>query len=263
MACLLIADLSAAGTESSTLSAGQSLYAYGPAFPNGGSDQIASPSGEFVLSVGNGMLAIQQYLVGFGCTPWSTPQVGSSSDTSRLTMQTNGSLVLYTSGGHAIWSSDTVGSGTNNRLVMQDNGNLVIYSAAGKVIWTTGSGRGCLLPGMTISSGARLVSRYQRDNASPTTTFIMEHDGDLVLFYGSKVVWHTKTWVRGSTARFLTNGNLIVYSPARKVLWSSRTGWIGRKARLVVDPCGTVFIYYVNEAGGPWHTPAVPHPGCL
>ena len=58
---------------------------------------------------------------------------------SRLTLQGDGNLVLYTSSNTALWSSKTPGT-TGSRLVMQNDGNLALYNTSNAVIWSTGTG---------------------------------------------------------------------------------------------------------------------------
>lgn len=58
----------------------------------------------------------------------------------RLTMQSDGNLVLYTGGNVAVWSSKTNGSG-GNRAVMQNDGNFVILDSNGASVWSTGTSR--------------------------------------------------------------------------------------------------------------------------
>lgn len=53
----------------------------------------------------------------------------------RLLMQADGNLVIYHKDGHAVWASNTVGSGAQ-RLLMQADGNLVLYSDNG-AHWAT------------------------------------------------------------------------------------------------------------------------------
>jgi hypothetical protein len=52
-----------------------------------------------------------------------------------LVFQSDGNLVLY-GGGQAIWSTDTWRYAAS-RLVVQDDCNLVIYSADGWPVWAT------------------------------------------------------------------------------------------------------------------------------
>jgi predicted phosphodiesterase len=57
----------------------------------------------------------------------------------RLTMQSDGNLVLYTSANVAVWATNTVGSG-GNRAVMEDSGNFAIFNASNARVWSTNTG---------------------------------------------------------------------------------------------------------------------------
>ena len=57
----------------------------------------------------------------------------------RLTMQSDGNLVLYTSANVAVWSSGTSGKGASY-LIMQNDGNLVLASSGGATVWATNTG---------------------------------------------------------------------------------------------------------------------------
>ncbi|WNV87348.1 S8 family serine peptidase [Umezawaea sp. Da 62-37] len=67
-------------------------------------------------------------------------QVGQSKTSTdgryTLIMQGDGNLVLYTSGGAALWSTDTWGTDAAY-AVLQGDGNLVLYSTAGVPRWHT------------------------------------------------------------------------------------------------------------------------------
>ncbi|KAF0720148.1 Aste57867_529 [Aphanomyces stellatus] len=54
----------------------------------------------------------------------------------RVQMQWDSNLVLYLSGGRAVWASDTQGSG-GVEIVMQGDGNLVMYKEDGKPVWSS------------------------------------------------------------------------------------------------------------------------------
>lgn len=60
----------------------------------------------------------------------------------RLTMQGNGDLVLYTNSNSnsAVWSTNTSGAG-GNRAVMQDDANFTILSSSNAVVWSTNTGQ--------------------------------------------------------------------------------------------------------------------------
>jgi predicted phosphodiesterase len=58
----------------------------------------------------------------------------------RLTMQSNGDLVLYTNSNSAVWSTRTSGAG-GNRAVMQGDANFAILSSSNAVVWSTNTGQ--------------------------------------------------------------------------------------------------------------------------
>ncbi|MGV9935199.1 hypothetical protein ACWDY4_32250 [Streptomyces olivaceoviridis] len=78
---------------------------------------------------------------------WSTKVVNATyvlhsgesvaSDRMRITMRTNGDLVVSDEHGTVRWSSHTHGSG--NYAVFQDDGNLAVYSANHTSLWTSGT----------------------------------------------------------------------------------------------------------------------------
>ena len=57
----------------------------------------------------------------------------------RLSMQSDGNLVLYTAANVAVWSSNTNGKG-GSYLIMQNDGNAVVASAAGTTVWASNTG---------------------------------------------------------------------------------------------------------------------------
>lgn len=62
---------------------------------------------------------------------------GSNGDGgTRLTLQSDGNLVLSASGGAVVWSTGTSNAAAN-RLTMQGDGNLVLYDTSGRPFWAT------------------------------------------------------------------------------------------------------------------------------
>ena len=83
-----------------------------------------------------------------------------------LAMQFDGNLVLYQSGGGAIWASSTGGTGARF-AVMQGDGNLVIYDSVGEPLWATFTGR-------------------------PDSSVSVQDDGNLVVYAGGQAVWASR-----------------------------------------------------------------------
>ena len=87
----------------------------------------------------------------------------SSNSQYRLTMQTDGNLVLYDESNTPLWDSGTNGQAAT-RLVLQSDGNLVLYTSANVAVWASN----------TVGSGA--------------STLRLNDDGSLVLYNGDSVV---------------------------------------------------------------------------
>ena len=86
----------------------------------------------------------------------------------QLLMQNDGNLVLYQSGGRALWSSQTNGKG-GQTAIMQDDGNLVVYGRTGPLWWTNTQG----------NRGSALA---------------IQNDGNLVVYApGSRWTWQSGT----------------------------------------------------------------------
>jgi hypothetical protein len=110
--------------EDNTLYTGQSL--------NASTDCYATlkPDGNFVLI---------HTLNGTEIEKWSSKTNTSTAPKPfKLTMQTDGNLVLYDVNGHAVWASDTQNSGeARHRLIRQSDGNLVIYAKNNEPTWSS------------------------------------------------------------------------------------------------------------------------------
>ena len=92
-----------------------------------------------------------------------------SSQNGRVTLilQEDGNLVLYTSDGHALWSSHTWGKPVSH-AIMQGDGNFVVYGPTGAV-WATGT-------------------------ATPGSWLVVQNDGNVVLYApDGRPLWATNT----------------------------------------------------------------------
>lgn len=92
---------------------------------------VASPSGAYVLVYqGDGNLVLYQ---SGGGALWHTSTYGTAPG--HTAMQGDGHLVVYDAYGYPVWYSGTAGN-PGAYLSVQDDGNLVIHSGSGGVLWT-------------------------------------------------------------------------------------------------------------------------------
>jgi len=113
--------------------------------------------------------------------------------------------------------------------------------------------------GSTLYAGEWLYSAQGQYLTSPNGIFrlLMQTDGNLVLYDGSWVLWHSGTYnvgpVLGVTMQ--TDGNLVIYSPSLTPLWHSNTHQPPpyTNYRLEAQSDGNVVIY--TPASAPlWST---------
>jgi hypothetical protein len=84
---------------------------------------VFSPSGNFFATLqGDGNFVV--YRAGNNTALWASNTPGKGG--TKLIMQADGNLVLYTGGGQPIWASNTGGKGQSFAR-MQDDGNFVVY----------------------------------------------------------------------------------------------------------------------------------------
>ena len=108
----------------------------------------------------------------------------------RLSMQSDGNLVLYHQGVRVLWASNTVGV-RNPRLVMQPDGNLVVYDDTNRARWSSNT---------VGKAGARLV---------------VQDDGNTVMYKGSVAIWSTRTNVGPPSSPTATADRAARWAEAR------------------------------------------------
>jgi hypothetical protein len=87
----------------------------------------------------------------------------------RLTMQTDGNLVLYRqSDGRPLWSSNTAQTDVS-RAIMQGDGNFVLYHVNNQPAWASGT------------------------NGAPGSFIVMQNDGNLVVYRPNFPIWASNT----------------------------------------------------------------------
>lgn len=89
---------------------------------------------------------------------WSTNRI-------RMTMQSDGNLVVYNEKNKPIWASMTFG--TNHRAIFQEDGNLVIHNGDDRPIWAS------------------------RSHGHANAQLILRADGKVVVLHNGGVIWST------------------------------------------------------------------------
>jgi len=115
---------------------------------------LVSPSGHYSLILqGDGNLVLYWE----GQALWNTGTRGDAPD--HLVMQNDGNLVLY-QGLDVLWDSKSGGGVRSSAyyLSLQNNGSAVIYSPADKPIWTTNTD---VQPGLQLGDSGSSVRRLQ------------------------------------------------------------------------------------------------------
>jgi hypothetical protein len=227
---------------------------------------IESPSGVFALTVSGTSVEINEdeplsdgTLTGAE-NWWQFATTGYKlHDRSTLTMQRDGDLVLRQSTGRTIWSSHTAGKGKDDYLQLKDDGDLVIRASNGRRIWHSATTSTVLTAAREIPSGSRLVNRYRQQFHITPTYLTMQRDGDLVLAWGRRRMWHSATHRRGAYAELSSGGRLEVVSTHGAVLWRSPSA--GRAAWLNVEQCGILELSPSDGTAPVWN-PTHKHATC-
>lgn len=145
----------------------------------------------------------------------------------NFVMQKDGNLVLYNNG-KAVWASNTVGKCSPCRAAYQNDGNLVIYNTPNnKAIFAVGHGSGALslkntapyveLANVTVLPGSLELKNNQSFSRS-NLKLVMQSDGNLVLYAGSKALWASNTSGKCKNCRavYQGDGNLVIYNQDTK-----------------------------------------------
>jgi hypothetical protein len=99
-----------------------------------------------------------------------------------------------------------------------------------------------------LKRGQILRPGQYRRSANKAYIFVMQKDGNAVLYKGRTALWGTMTTTKGASIALQSDGNLVVFL-GRKAIWTSRT--YGHKpAGLWVQDDGNLVIY--NTAKKPY-----------
>ena len=191
----------------------------------------------------------------------------------RVTMQTDGNLVVYDANNVAQWVSGTYLPGSYLRvqpdgnvvvydsednypqwtaavyspgasLMLQDDGNLVLYSTSGVAQWDS--------RGFTGHRSLNFIPRRGFTHLNPGEavrswnglyTLTMGPNGNVVETRSDgSPMWSTGTFVANSTLRAQPDGNMVVYGPTGAAIWNTTTWW-SPGAQAVIQNDGNVVIY--------------------
>lgn len=192
-------------------------------------------------------------LVLYGPNPgalWASNTMGK--DVEHLMLQQDGNLVMYDKKRRAVWDSHTK-SRTGAKLVMQNDGDVVLY-AGGQLVSITHTSGGRTQS--SLSQGHRLTLGQHLDASNNRYRFILQSDGNLVLYGPSGTLWASVTGPGSNNVQYVIlqyDGNLVMYSNNERVVWASDTK-SRDPATLVVQDDGNVVIYAGREAIWATHT---------
>lgn len=182
-------------------------------------DSIADPGGRYSLVNDDGAIVVRTAPNRLNSDPYDE-LVFSGAPGSRLVMQDDGNLVLYSPGNEVQFNTGTGGT-TAARLIVQGDGNLVLYGATtASVFYDFRTGAPAdLLPGGVLLPGDRLTS------TDGTTSLLMQTDGNLVLYAGGTALFATGTRGTGIAAVVQGDDNVVLYDAAGAPVYSFATGF--------------------------------------
>ena len=193
---------------------------------------IHSPSKQYVLKV---QTSGDLTLSGNGRTLWHT---GTKSTGAYLSTQADGNMVLYSKAKKALWQSKTAkkGTGTAVTLYLDDQGRAKLKR--GTITWQTNrAGTDTFTPGTVLSVGQAVY------DSTAKRKLIMQADGNVVLYSGTKALWSTRTAKKGGHhLSLLKDGNLVLYTSKNKVLWQTKTNKQGSSVKVTVKSDGNLVM---------------------
>jgi surface antigen len=218
-------------------------------YPN---QYLLSDDARWVLAMqGDGNLV----LYGPGYTPeWSSGTAGKS--VAYLLVQDDGNVVIYGTGSQgALWSTGTAGIGAPSFKV-QDDGNVVVYDSTGTARWAIGA-KGTTTGGAYIGTDHLDSDQWLRPNqylksSDGRYALYMQQDGNLVLWSpGARVLWTSGSGNHTGIAGVLEqdDGNLVIYGNG--AIWATnRTATGTFRATLQND--GNLVVYNLSTGSAIW-----------
>lgn len=163
-----------------------------------------------------------------GRSPWGSSSDGT--DATHIVMQEDGNLVVYNEGGHPYWDSGTWGN-PGAYFILQDDGNGVVYNNQGQWLWDTATDLLKPLPSYNQGGGNRLYAEqglgHETQLVSPRGRYNLtfQADGNLVLYSNDRrILWSPNTYNKGCRfAKMQQDGNFVIYDNYANAKWASNT----------------------------------------
>lgn len=178
--------------------------------------------------------------------------------TNQLVMQTDGNLVAYANGTPR-WASGTGVAGS--RLAVQDDCNLVVYSPAGQALWSSNTFcRAPLPPAGRMQPGHRLSRGLSVSSSSGTATLEVRQDGSVILTGSIGTLWAAPNPNNRHTRHLVMqgDGNLVAYDDVGQVVWATGTQGHAGAWLAIQDDCRLVIFSGPYPTGGTvlWSSPS-------
>jgi|GEM_PF-1080310 len=193
----------------------------------------------FLIHQGDGNVVLYQG----GRARWSLGTFGRS--TGLFVMQGDGNLVLYSPQQVPIWSSGTSGN-PGARLDLEQGCTLVIRGTDGRALWSSGS-RCVTQPCGSLLTGDVLYPGQAVSSCNGRATFIMQSDGNLVLYQGSYPLWNSATQGDPGLLAMQGDGHLVLYSATWAPMWWSGTSGQNGAQLFIQDDCHAVMYNTASQ----------------
>jgi hypothetical protein len=179
-----------------------------------GQDQSVSLGALLFVMQGDGNLVLYDH----GKPSWSSGTSGQNCSSRRCVaiFQGDGNFVIY-NGSAAIWNSGTAGHPDAQLILSNESPHLQIVASDGSLLWPQS---------FALDAGSFVLAQNKTFNFGPLS-FVMQGDGNLVLYKNGAPMWSSNTQGQNCTSGrcvtvFQGDGNLVVYN-GQTPLWNSRT----------------------------------------
>lgn len=180
-------------------------------------NSLLSPGGSYLLTMQpTGDVTVT--LTSTGRTIWSFGTSGHAGASAVL--HDDGDFVVSDANGKVVKATNTGGHPVGDfTLTMLDTSDLVILGPAKHLWWSSHTLNSVLNPNELLEAGQYLLSSDRHDE------LLMQTDGNLVILdlTSGDTIWETATDIENSHVIMQSDGNLAIYGPYGKLLWSSNT----------------------------------------